>query len=85
MGLKHRMDFLQLMMNSQNSKDMESYKPLSDLEILAQSITFIFAGYETTSTTLTFIAYILATHPNVQKKLQHEIDAVLPNKVQQGE
>ncbi|XP_076416471.1 cytochrome P450 3A21-like [Peromyscus maniculatus bairdii] len=77
---EHRMDFLQLMMNSQNSKDMESYKPLSDLEILAQSITFIFAGYETTSTTLTFIAYILATHPNVQKKLQHEIDAVLPNK-----
>ncbi|XP_037054366.1 cytochrome P450 3A9-like isoform X3 [Peromyscus leucopus] len=53
---------------------------LSDLEILAQSITFFFAGYETTSTTLTFITYLLATHPNVQEKLQHEIDAVLPNK-----
>ncbi|XP_076416767.1 cytochrome P450 3A4-like isoform X2 [Peromyscus maniculatus bairdii] len=82
---EHRVDFLQLMMNSQNSKDMESYKSLSDLEILAKSITFFFAGYETTSTTLTFITYLLATHPNVQEKLQHEIDAVLPNKVQQGE
>nr|XP_042123941.1 cytochrome P450 3A19-like [Peromyscus maniculatus bairdii] len=54
---------------------------LSDLEILAQSITFIFAGYDTTSTALSFIAYLLAIHPNVQKKLQQEIDAVLPNKV----
>ncbi|XP_076416761.1 cytochrome P450 3A13-like isoform X5 [Peromyscus maniculatus bairdii] len=53
---------------------------LSDLEILAQSITFILAGYETTSTTLSFITYLLAIYPNVQKKLQHEIDAVLPNK-----
>nr|XP_006998799.1 cytochrome P450 3A13-like [Peromyscus maniculatus bairdii] len=77
---EHQVDFLQLMMNSQNSKDLESHKPLSDLEILAQSITFIFAGYETTSTALSFIMYLLAIHPNVQKKLQHEIDAVLPNK-----
>ncbi|XP_036028238.1 cytochrome P450 3A13-like [Onychomys torridus] len=77
---EHRVDFLQLMMNSQNSKDMESYKSLSDLEILAQAITFISAGYETTSTALSFITYLLAIHPDVQKKLQHEIDAVLPNK-----
>lgn len=53
----------------------------SDMEIIAQSITFIFAGYETTSTTLSFVMYTLATHPDVQKKLQHEIDSVLPNKV----
>ncbi|XP_036031910.1 cytochrome P450 3A13-like [Onychomys torridus] len=77
---EHRTDFLQLMMNSQNSKDMESHKPLSDLEILAQSITFFFAGYETTSAALSFITYLLAIHPNVQKKLQQEIDAVLCNK-----
>ncbi|XP_076416756.1 LOW QUALITY PROTEIN: cytochrome P450 3A13-like [Peromyscus maniculatus bairdii] len=77
---EHRVDFLQLMMDAQNSKDMESHKPLSDLEILAQSITFFFAGYETTSTALSFTTYLLAIHPNVQKKLQNEIDAVLPNK-----
>ncbi|KAM6156413.1 cytochrome P450 3A4-like [Erethizon dorsatum] len=77
---KHRVDFLQLMMNSQDSKDTESYKALSDVEIAAQSISFIFAGYETTSSTLSFIMYALATHPDVQKKLQQEIDAALPNK-----
>ena len=54
---------------------------LSDMEIMAQSITFIFAGYDTTSTTLSFIIYLLATHPDVQKKLQHEIDLALPKKV----
>uniref|UniRef100_G3QMS9 unspecific monooxygenase n=1 Tax=Gorilla gorilla gorilla TaxID=9595 RepID=G3QMS9_GORGO len=77
---KHRVDFLQLMIDSQNSKETESHKALSDLELVAQSIIFIFAGYETTSSVLSFITYELATHPDVQQKLQEEIDAVLPNK-----
>ncbi|XP_038200411.1 cytochrome P450 3A6-like [Arvicola amphibius] len=77
---ENRVDFLQLMLNSQNSKNVGSHKGLSDMEIIAQSITFIFAGYATTSTTLSFIMYTLATHPDVQKKLQLEIDSVLPNK-----
>ncbi|XP_072609182.1 cytochrome P450 3A12 isoform X4 [Vulpes vulpes] len=53
---------------------------LSDLELVAQSIIFIFAGYETTSTSLSFLMYELATHPDVQQKLQEEIDATFPNK-----
>jgi cytochrome P450 len=54
---------------------------LTDLEITAQSINFIFAGYEGTSTILSFVMHTLATHPDVQTKLQEEIDAALPNKV----
>ncbi|XP_060232001.1 cytochrome P450 3A1-like isoform X3 [Meriones unguiculatus] len=78
---KHQVDFLQLIMNAhKNSKDTESHKALSDMEIMAQSIIFIFAGYDTTSTTLSFILHSLATHPDIQKKLQEEIDSVLPNK-----
>ncbi|XP_020833445.1 cytochrome P450 3A9-like [Phascolarctos cinereus] len=81
-SLKDRVDFLQLMMDSQTSNNSEkhSYKDLSDEEILAQSITFLFAGYETTSSVLSFLFYKLATHPEIQQKLQKEIDAVLPNK-----
>ncbi|XP_077893372.1 cytochrome P450 3A12-like [Ictidomys tridecemlineatus] len=78
---KNCIDFLQLMINSQNSQDKEPYQGLSDLEIAAQSIIFILAGYETTSTTLSFIMYLLATHPDVQKKLQQEIDETFPNKM----
>ncbi|PIO29923.1 hypothetical protein AB205_0125460 [Aquarana catesbeiana] len=47
---------------------------------MAQGLIFIIAGYETTSTTLMFTAYLLATHPDVQTKLQEEIETHLPNK-----
>ncbi|XP_074137306.1 cytochrome P450 3A4-like [Sminthopsis crassicaudata] len=79
---KHRVDFLQLLMDSQTSKNSESHshKDLSDEEILAQSIIFLFAGYETTSSVLSFLFYHLATNTEIQKKLQKEIDEVLPNK-----
>ncbi|XP_004442896.1 PREDICTED: cytochrome P450 3A12-like [Ceratotherium simum simum] len=77
---KHRVDFLQLMINSQNSKELDTHKALSDLELVAQSTIFIFAGYETTSTSLSFLMYLLATHPDVQQKLQEEIDGTFSNK-----
>ncbi|KAG8145728.1 hypothetical protein E2320_012217 [Naja naja] len=51
---KGRVDFLQLMMDSQNSLTSHemngvnhTYKGLTDSEILSQAIIFIFAGYET--------------------------------------
>ncbi|NWI60453.1 C340 protein, partial [Calyptomena viridis] len=81
-----RVDFLQLMIESQSSDngsrsdEADLDKTLSDEEILAQSLIFIFAGYETTSSTLSYIAYNLATHPDVQQRLQDEVDANLPNK-----
>lgn len=77
---KNRVDFLQLMMNTQNSKNKESYKALSDVEMAAQTVIFIFAGYEATSTSISFIMHLLATHPEVQKKLDDEINKALPNK-----
>lgn len=68
------------MINSQNSKEVDGHKALTDMELVAQSIIFIFAGYETTSSVLSFLTYLLATHPDVQQKLQEEIDATFPNK-----
>uniref|UniRef100_A0AAQ4R8S3 unspecific monooxygenase n=1 Tax=Gasterosteus aculeatus aculeatus TaxID=481459 RepID=A0AAQ4R8S3_GASAC len=53
---------------------------LSDSEILSQAMIFIFAGYETSSGTLGFLAYNLATNPDIQKTLQEEIDETFPNK-----
>uniref|UniRef100_A0A8D0L2P5 Cytochrome P450 3A n=1 Tax=Sphenodon punctatus TaxID=8508 RepID=A0A8D0L2P5_SPHPU len=81
-----RVDFMQLMVDSQTSEgssdskdEKDAYKALTDNEILAQALVFIFAGYETTSSSLNFLSYNLATHPDVQQRLQEEIDAALPN------
>uniref|UniRef100_A0A672IVU1 unspecific monooxygenase n=1 Tax=Salarias fasciatus TaxID=181472 RepID=A0A672IVU1_SALFA len=78
---KSRVDILQLMIDSQkNLTGGDPDKALSDHEILSQAMIFLFAGYETTSSSLTFLAYNLATNPDVMKKLQQEIDATFPNK-----
>jgi cytochrome P450 len=37
-------------------------------------LLFLLAGYETTSTTLAYIMYELTVNPDVQIKLQEEID-----------
>lgn len=48
-------------------------------EIQRQTFIFLVAGYETTATTLAFIAYYLALYPDVQAKLQEEIDTNFPD------
>uniref|UniRef100_A0A665SZ69 unspecific monooxygenase n=1 Tax=Echeneis naucrates TaxID=173247 RepID=A0A665SZ69_ECHNA len=81
---KNRVDFMQLMVDSQisenNNTDDNSQKGLTDHEILSQAMAFIFAGYETSSSTLCFLAYSLATNPHIQKTLQEEIDKTFPEK-----
>ncbi|KAM6941813.1 cytochrome P450 3A40-like [Lycodopsis pacificus] len=80
---KSRVDFLQLMIDSQKNNDLsnnEQNKGLSDHEILSQAMIFLFAGYETSSSSLTFLAYNLATNPHVMKRLQEEVDSTFPDK-----
>lgn len=45
-----------------------------DEEIVSICIGFILAGYETTSSLLTFTAYLLALNPDVQDKLCQAIE-----------
>lgn len=47
---------------------------LSDGEIVAHVTVFLRAGYETTANTLTFTSYLLALNPDIQKKVQSQID-----------
>nr|QZM07461.1 cytochrome P450 monooxygenase CYP9EK2 [Lasioderma serricorne] len=50
---------------------------LSDDDIAAQALIFFFAGFDTTASTMSFMSFELAKNPDIQKKLQEEIDDVL--------
>jgi cytochrome P450 len=50
---------------------------LNEKQILAHSMTFLFAGYETSSTTTQWCLYYLATHPEVQERLFEELSDVV--------
>jgi len=44
---------------------------------VGQALTFLAAGYETSASTLTFVLYELALHPEIQQSLRAEILQVL--------
>ena len=51
-----------------------SGKKLTDEQIVNYSVGFLLAGYETTANTLAYTSYLLALNPEIQEKLQREID-----------
>ena len=53
---------------------------LSNEEIVAHAMTFLLAGYETTANTLGYTSYLLALNPDIQEKLQSEIDSYFDDK-----
>ena len=53
---------------------------MSDEEVVANSIGFLLAGNETTAITLSFASYQLALNPDIQEKLQSEIDTYFEDK-----
>ena len=57
------------------------FTEFSEEEVIAQSLNFLAAGYETTSTTLCYASRFLALNACHQKKLIEEIDSVFGGKV----
>ena len=67
---------LQLMLDAKEESGGEKI----DIEdIQAQTLVFLLAGYETSSTTLGFVCYRLAVDTHVQDKLRDEIDRMWPD------
>ncbi|XP_028259787.1 cytochrome P450 3A30 isoform X5 [Parambassis ranga] len=77
---KNVRDILQYMINSQNPETNKLNQGLTDHEIFSQAAMFVMSGYESNTTTLVFLAYCLATNPDVMIRLQEEIDSTFPNK-----
>ncbi|PSN34611.1 hypothetical protein C0J52_20552 [Blattella germanica] len=84
-----RKDFLQLMIQLKNktlgtirSDDMEGLNSNVPLEVTmeflaAQAFVFYAAGFETSSSTMTFCLYELALNPDIQDKVRKDIDIML--------
>lgn len=54
----------------------EQCKTMTLNDVVAQSFVFFVAGFETSSTTMSYCLYELARNPKIQQKVQNEIDSV---------
>lgn len=81
-----RMDMLQLMLDAHNLESEEreesssKKKALTTEEIMANSLIFFLAGYETTNIGLCYTSYLLATNPEAQTRLIEEVDKFAPTR-----
>lgn len=85
-----RKDFFQLLVQLRNTGNVqlddqwetvisndEKGKMLTIKEVTAQAFVFFLAGFETSSTTLSYCLYELARNSSIQQKVQEEIDSIL--------
>ncbi len=70
-----RNDLLQRLINMYEAAD----EGISNKGLFHQIFTFMLAGHETTSLTLTWILYLLAKHPEIQSRARKEVKEVLGN------
>jgi cytochrome P450 len=68
-----RGDVLSLLIEARDDEN----KGMTDAELVGQATILIGASFETTASTLTWILFLLAQHPNVMRRLMEELDAVL--------
>jgi cytochrome P450 len=69
----NRQDILSLLISARG----EGGEAFTDREIRDQVMTLMFAGHDTSTSTVTFMLHELARHPDVVAKLQEEQDRVL--------
>ncbi|KAL5491879.1 hypothetical protein EMCRGX_G017245 [Ephydatia muelleri] len=77
-GFGRQNDFLQLLLDleTENGSTQNATRStvFSNNDLITHCITFLIAGYETTSSCLAYTSYLLAINPDVQEKLCQELD-----------
>jgi cytochrome P450 len=54
----------------------DGHAPLTDNEVLANVFTILLAGEDTTANTIAWMTYFMCRHPDVQTRMQEEVDSV---------
>jgi cytochrome P450 len=70
-------DILSMLMTMQ---DPETHESISKKQLIDEIVTIIFAGSDTVASTFCWLFYELARRPEIERRLLHEIDAVLANR-----
>jgi cytochrome P450 len=60
-----------------DARDEESGEGMSDQQVRDEVFTVFMAGYETTSTVMAWVWYLIWQHPEVERRLQREVSDVL--------
>jgi len=76
----HSVDRDELIESEGNILLSKQQRGMSHDEVVAQGLLFFLAGYETTASAISFLAYSLATNPDCQDKLRQEIAQVMAEK-----
>ena len=81
MCLLNNQDLLQLLIDAKEEKSKEGSgcplhadNGLSDERVAQLAVGNVLGGYENVAVTLGYLSYLLATNPDIQRKLQGEID-----------
>jgi cytochrome P450 len=72
-GLEERTDILSLLMAARDEDGSE----FSDRELRDQVMTLLFAGHDTTTSTVTFLFYELARNPEALRRVLEEVEQVV--------
>jgi cytochrome P450 len=70
---RRQFDFTQMLMES---TDPESGQGMNERELLDEILTLVVAGHETTASALNWTWWLIAQHPDVERRLQDENDRV---------
>lgn len=73
-----RKDLLSLLFNA---RDPDTGNGLQEKEVIAESISFIVGGSDTTSTSMTNVVDIVSRDEAIQRSLQEELDGVFPGEM----
>jgi cytochrome P450 len=57
--------------------DAETHQSMDDKQLRDEVVTFLVAGHETTAVALSWTWHLLSRHPEAERRLHDEIDAVL--------
>ncbi|KAF8513598.1 cytochrome P450 [Hysterangium stoloniferum] len=81
-GKEGSKDIMSILVRANRAEDPNA--KLSEEEILSQLTTIIFAGHESTSTTIAWALYELARHPEYQTRVRDEIRVTRAQAAQRG-